>query len=170
MRTSKKALACVSSLAVLAVPTKVVQAMPTINCPQNISFGVFLPICNGNITVNATSGSSTANNGCHSLVAGAIRPGQCNIVTTLATATMNARITFSTTQVQFSNTAGGGLITLDNYRLQTAGGSQLNTFTYNNTLLNPTHTFKVGGRLRFDNAETLGVYNSSVNIIVTSVP
>lgn len=170
MLTSKQALACVSSLAVLAIPTRMATAMPTINCTQNISFGVILPVCTGSITAQATSGNGTLNNGCHSLVAGAIQPGICSVVTTLATATMNARITFTTPQVQFSNTAGGGLITLDNYRLQTAGGSQLNTFTYNNTLLNPTHSFKVGGRLRFNNAETLGVYNSSVNIIVTSVP
>jgi hypothetical protein len=170
MITKKQALACVSSLAVLAVPSKILRAAPTINCTQNISFGVFLPLCNGSITVRGTSASGTTNNGCHSLVAGAIRPGVCNVVTTLVTATSNARITFTTPQVQFSNTTGAGLITLDNYRLQTTGGSQLNTFTYNSTLLNPTHTFKVGGRLRFDNGETLGVYNSNVTLCVTLVP
>ena len=170
MKSSWPIVACVSSMAVLAVPSKITRAAPTVNCTQGISFGVFLPQCNGTITVRATAASGTVNNGCHSLVAGVIRAGVCNVVTTLATATMNARITFTTPQVQFSNTTGAGLITLDNYRLQTTGGSQLNTFTYNSTLLNPTHTFKVGGRLRFDNAETLGTYNSNVSICVTSVP
>lgn len=170
MISSWRTFACVSSLAVLAMPAKIVSAAPTVNCTQNISFGVFLPICNGSITALATPASGTVNNGCHSLIGGVIRPGVCNVVTTLATATMNARITFTTPQVQFSNTMGAGLITLDNYRLETGGGSALNTFTYNSTLLNPTHTFRVGGRLRFDNAETLGTYSSNVSICVTSVP
>lgn len=170
MFTSKQVLACISSIAVLAIPSKIVRAAPTISCTQGISFGIFLPLCNGSITVKATAASGTTNNGCHSQVGGVIRPGICNVVTTLATATSNAQITFTTPQVMFSNTTGMGLITLDNYRLQTAGGSQLNTFTYNSTLLNPTHTFKVGGRLRFNNAETLGVYNSNVTICVTLVP
>ena len=170
MVTSRQALACVSSIAVLAIPSKIVRAAMTVNCTQGISYGVILPLCAGSITVRATAASGTVNNGCHSLVAGVIRPGICHVGTTLGTATMNARLTFTTPQVQFSNTTGGGLITLDNYRLQTAGGSQLNTVTYNSTLINPTHTFKVGGRLRFDNAETLGIYNSSVNIIVTAIP
>jgi len=152
------------------VPSKIVSAAPTISCTQNISFGVILPSCDGNITVRGTPASMTVNNGCHSLVAGAIRPAICNVMTTLGTAVSDARITFSTPQVQFSNTTGAGLITLDNYRLQTAGGSQLNTVTYNSTLLNPTHSFRVGGRLRFNDAETLGVYNSNVNIIVTAIP
>ena len=169
--TSKKIFACVSAIAVMAVPSKIVHAAITINCTQSISFGTILPLCNGNITVQATVASNTANNGCHSLVAGAIRAGVCNVVTTaLPTATENARITFTAPQVQFSNTLGGGLITLDNYRLQTGGGSQLNSFTYNATLLNPTHSFKVGGRLRFDNAETLGNYNSNASIVVTGIP
>lgn len=171
MLNSRQALACVSSIAVLAIPSKIASAAITINCTQGISFGVFLPLCSGTITVRATAASNTINNGCHSQVGGVIRPGICNVITTAApTATMDARITFSTPQVQFSNTMGAGLITLDNYRLQTAGGDQLNTVTYNSTLLNPTHTFKVGGRLRFDSAETLGVYNSSVDIIVTAIP
>lgn len=170
MLPSWRTVVCVSSLAVLAVPAKIVKAAPTVNCTQGISFGTFLPVCTGNITVRATPASGTANNGCNSNIGGVIRAGICNVITTLATATMNARITFTTPQVQFSNTTAAGLITLDNYRLETAGGSQLNTFTYNSTLLNPTHTFKVGGRLRFDNAETLGSYNSNVSICVTSVP
>ena len=168
---SWRSVAYISALSVLAVPSKIVSAAITINCTQGISFGVFLPSCNGSITVRATAASGTTNNGCHSLVGGVIRPGICNVVTTaMATATMNARITFTTPMVQFSNTTGAGLITLDNYRLETAGGDVLNTFTYNSTLLNPTHSFKVGGRLRFDNAETLGIYNSSVNIVVTAIP
>lgn len=162
-------LVCVSAMAVLALPVRV-HAAPTINCTQGISFGIFLPICNGTITAQADAASGTNNNGCHSLVGGVIRPGICNVVTTLGTATMNARISFTTTQVQFSNTTGAGLITVDNYRVQTTGGSQVGTHTYSNTLLNPTHTFKVGGRLRFDNAETLGIYNSNFGICVTSVP
>ncbi|MCI5060572.1 MAG: DUF4402 domain-containing protein [Alphaproteobacteria bacterium] len=160
----------VSAIAVLAVPARISLAAPTINCTQGINFGVILPSCNGSITARATSASGTNNNGCHSLVSGVIRPGICNAVTTLATATMNARITFTTPQVQFSNTTGAGLITLDNYRIQTGGGSATNTHTFNSALLNPTHTFKVGGRLRFDNAETRGTYNSNVGICVTSVP
>ena len=110
------------------------------------------------------------NNGCHSQIGGVIRPAICNIQTTLGTATMDARITFTTPNVQFSNTTAAGLITLDNYLIQTAGGSVLNTHTFNSSLLNPTHTFRVGGRLRFDNAETKGLYNSNVNIVVTAIP
>ena len=166
-----KTLVCVSSLAALAIPARVAHATITINCTQGISFGTILPNCTGNMTVRGTSASGTLNNGCHSLVGGVIRPAICNIVTTvLPTATSNARITFSTVSVQFSNTMGGGQVTLDNYRLETGAGSVLNTHTYASTLLNPTHTFKVGGRLRFDNAETNGTYNSSVNIIVTAIP
>lgn len=165
-----KTMVCVSALAFLSAPLRIAKAAPTISCSQGISFGIFLPSCNGSITVRATPGSGTMNNGCHSQVGGVVRPAMCNIQTTLGTATMDARITFTTIQVPFSNTLGAGLITLDNYRLQTAGGSQLNTFTYNAALLNPTHNFRVGGRLRFDNAETLGTYNGSVNIIVTAIP
>lgn len=164
-------LVCVSALALLSVPLKQAHAILTIACSQNISFGTILPSCTGNVTVRATAASGTINNGCHTLVSGAIRPGTCIVSTTaLPLAVSDARITFTTTQVQFSNTAGGGQVTLDNYRLQTGAGSQLNSFTYNRTLVNPTHTFKVGGRLRFDNAEPNGNYSSNVNIIVTAIP
>ena len=113
----------------------------------------------------------TVNNGCHSLVGGVIRPGVCNVVTTaLATATSNARVSFTGASVAFSNTAGGGLVTIDNYRLETGGGSVLGSFTYNSTLLNPTHSFRVGGRLRFDNGETNGTYNTNFNVCVTAIP
>lgn len=155
----------------MAVPIRQAYAVLTITCPQNISFGTILPACTGNITVRATAGDGTINNGCHTLVAGAIQAGTCIASTTaLPVAASNARITFTTTQVQFSNTGGAGQVTLDNYRLQTAGGSQLNSFTYNSTIVNPTHTFKVGGRLRFNNAEPNGNYSNSVNIIITAVP
>lgn len=165
-----RTLVCVSSLASLAAPANVANAAITINCTQGISFGTILPNCTGNITVRATPASGTANNGCHSLIGGVIRPAICHISTTLATATMNARITFTTALLQFDNATSAGTITLDNYRLQTGAGSQLNTHTYASTLINPTHTFKVGGRLRFNNAEPNGTYSSSVDIIVTSVP
>ena len=170
MTSNWRTLACISSLAVLSAPPKIVHAAPTINCTQGISYGVFLPSCNGEITVRATAASGTINNGCHSQIAGVVRAGMCNAVTTLATATMDARITFTTPQVQFNNTTGAGLITLDNYRIQTAGGSQLNTHTFAATLLNPTHSFRIGGRLRFDATEMLGSYNNNVGICVTSIP
>ena len=166
-----KTIVTVSALAALAIPAKRANAVMTINCTQGVNFGTFLPLCNGTITSRATAASGTINNGCHSLIAGVIRPGICIAQTTaLPTAVSDARITFTTSQVQFSNTGGAGLITLDNYRIQTGGGSQLNTHTFTSALLNPTHTFKVGGRLRFDNAETLGIYNSSVVITVTAIP
>lgn len=171
MIPSWQKLACISSIAILAVPSKIVSAAMTVNCTQGISYGIFLPQCNGSITVQATAASGTINNGCHSQVGGVMRAGICNVVTTaLPTATMDARITFTTPNVTFSNTMGAGLITVDNYRLQTGGGSALNTFTYNSTLLNPTHTFKIGGRLRFNNGETLGVYNTNLNLCVTAIP
>ena len=83
---------------------------------------------------------------------------------------MDARITFTTAMVQFSNTLGAGDVTIDNYRIQTGGGSAINTFTFNAASLDPTHTFKVGGRLRFSNAETKGTYNTNLTITVTSIP
>ncbi|MEM6811808.1 MAG: DUF4402 domain-containing protein [Pseudomonadota bacterium] len=170
MNVNVRSLVAVSSLAFFAMPIGYANAQVTITCTQNISFGTILPNCTGSITVRATPADGTTNNGCHTLIGGVIRPAICNIITTMVTATMNARITFSTALVQFNNTTAGGQVTLDNYRLQTAGGSQLNTFTYNNTLLNPTHTIKVGGRLRFDAGEANGSYNGGVDIIVTSVP
>jgi hypothetical protein len=160
----------VSALAVLALHPTIVTAAPNISCTQNISFGAFLPNCTGSITVRGTAASGTMNNGCHSVISGAIRPAICNIATTLATATMDARVTFTAPNIQFSNTTGAGLITLDNYRIQTAGGSVINTHTFTNTLLNPSHSFRVGGRLRFDNAETKGTYNGGIDIVVTSIP
>lgn len=164
-------MVCVSALAVLSMPVRIANAAITINCTQAINFGAFLPLCNGTITVRGTSASGTINNGCHSQVAGVIRPGICNVVTTAnATATSNARITFTTPNVAFSNANGSGLITLDNYRLETANGSVLNTHTYASTLLNPTHSFKIGGRLRFNNPEPRGTYNSNVGVVVTAVP
>ena len=169
-KSSWDTIVYVSAIAVLAMPVKIVSAAMTVNCTQGISFGTFLPTCNGTITSKATAASGTNNNGCHSLVAGVIRPGVCNVVTTLGTATMNGRITFTTPNVMFSNTMGGGLVTIDNYRIQTAAGSVLNTHTFTSALINPTHTFKVGGRLRFNNAETLGIYNSNFGICVTAVP
>jgi len=156
---SLETMVCVSAMAVLALPMRPAIAAPTITCTQNISFGVFLPNCNGNITVRGTAGNGTVNNGCHSQIGGVIRPALCNIQTTLVTATMNARVTFTAPNVQFSNTTGAGLITLDNYLIETGGGSVMNTHTFTATLLNPTHNFRVGGRLSFDNAETRGVYN-----------
>lgn len=165
-------MVCVSALAILATSAKPVKAAITINCTQGISFGTILPLCNGRITVRATSGSATANNGCHSLVGGVIRPGICNVVTTaMATATSDARVTFTAApNTMFSNTTGAGLVTLESFRLETAGGSALNAFTYNSTLLNPTHTFKVGGRLRFDLGETVGTYNTNLSVCVTAIP
>jgi len=171
MKSSLQTLVCVSSMALLAAHPKVAHAIITINCTQNISFGVILPNCNGSITVQATPGSGTVNNGCHSLVGGVIRPGICNVVTTaMATATSNARVTFTVGSVAFSNTTGGGLITIDNYRLETGAGSVVGSFTYNSTLLNPTHSFRVGGRLQFDNGETNGTYNTNLNVCVTAIP
>lgn len=170
MVSSWQTIVCISSIAVLAVPSKIVSAAPTVNCTQGISYGIFLPLCDGSITVKATAASGTTNNGCHSQIGGAVNVGICNIATTLATATMDARVTFTAALATFSNTGGGGLITIDNYRLQTAGGSQVNTATYNAALLNPSHSFKVGGRLRFNNAETLGIYNGTTVICVTSIP
>jgi hypothetical protein len=167
---SLKKLIYVSAIAVLALPPSIVQAAPTITCTQDISFGVFLPSCTGSITVKGTPGSGTMNNGCHSALGGVIQPAMCNIQTTLATATMDARVTFTAPDVQFSNSTGAGLVTLDNFRIQTAGGSVMNTHTFTNTLLNPSHPFRVGGRLRFDNAETRGTYNSGIDIVVTSIP
>ena len=167
---SLEKIICVSAIAAFALPVQTVIAAPTIICTQNISFGIFLPNCNGSITVRGTPGSATMNNGCHSAMGGAIRPAICNIQTTLATATMDARVTFTAPNVQFSNTTGAGLMTLDNFRIQTAGGSVSNTHTFNNSLLNPSHDFRVGGRLRFDNAETKGAYNSGIDIVVTSIP
>ena len=169
VRPSRTTMVYVSALALLA-PIKMVSAAPTISCTRNISFGRFLPLCNGNITVRASSGSGTANNGCHSLIAGAIRPAVCNIQTTLGTATQDARITFTTNQLAFSNNTGAGLVTLDNFVIETAGGSQAGSHTFTAALLNPTHTFNVGGRLRFDLAEPSGTYSSTLNVVVTSIP
>lgn len=170
-KPSIKTMVAVSAIAVIAMPMKIAHAIITINCTQNIGFGTILPNCTGSITVRATAASGTANNGCHTFIGGVIRAGVCNIVETAGgTATMNGRITFTTPAFQFSNTAAAGQVTLDNYRLQTGAGSAVNTFTYNSTLINPTHTFKIGGRLRFDNAETAGTYNSAINVVVTAIP
>lgn len=171
-RRSLQKMVCVSAIALLATSAKTAKAAITINCTQGVDFGVILPLCSGRITVRATSGSGTANDGCHSLVAGVIRPGICNVVTTaMATATSNARVTFTAApNTMFSNTTGAGLVTFESFRLQTGGGSALNVFTYNSTLLNPTHTFKIGGRLRFDLGETVGTYNTNLTLCVTAIP
>lgn len=160
----------ISLLAFMTAPFRASLAAPTINCTQGFDFGAFLPLCNGQITVKATAGNGTVNNGCHSLVSGAIQPAICNIQTTLGVATKDARITFTTASHSFDNTGGMGDITIDNLAIQTAGGSQLNSHTFAASLLNPTHTFKVGGRLSFSNNEPKGKYQSSINIVVTSIP
>jgi hypothetical protein len=157
--TKQTIMVCVSAIAVIAAPMRQLQAAPTINCTRPISFGTFLPVCNGSITVRATAGSATVNNGCHSFVAGGVQPAICSVQTTLATALQDARITFTAPQLQF-----------DNYLIQTAGGSQANTHTFSAALLNPTHSFKVGGRLRFSLGEPKGSYSNTINIVVTSVP
>lgn len=170
-RSKHSIVVTVSAFAVLSAPIYVARAAPTINCTRNISFGAFLPLCNGSITVKGTAGSGTMNSGCHSQVGGVIQPAICAVSTTAnPTATQNARITFTAANHQFSNTMGGGQITIDNYLIQTAGGSQLNTHTFSGTLLNPTHTFRVGGRLRFNATEPRGSYSSNFNIVVTAVP
>ena len=170
-RHSWETMVCVSAIAVLSIPSRAAIAAPTVNCTQNIDFGTFLPSCTGNITIKGTVGNGTMNNGCHSQISGVIHPAVCNIQTTLATATMNARITFVTASLAFGNGTAGDLITLDNYRIETAGGSAINTHTFNASLLNPTHTFRVGGRLRFGAGEARGSYsNGGPSICVTSVP
>jgi len=166
----KAIMVCVSAIAVIAVPMMRAQAAPIINCTRPISFGTFLPLCNGSITVRATAASNTVNNGCHSFLAGGIQPAMCNVQTTLGTATQDVRITFTAPQLQFDNASNAGQVTLDNYAIQTAGGSQLNTHTFSAALLNPTHTFKVGGRLRFSNGEPKGSYASTINVVVTAIP
>jgi hypothetical protein len=168
--TKQTIMVCVSAIAVIAAPMRQLQAAPTINCTRPISFGTFLPVCNGSITVRATAGSATVNNGCHSFVAGGVQPAICSVQTTLATALQDARITFTAPQLQFDNNTGAGQVTLDNYLIQTAGGSQANTHTFSAALLNPTHSFKVGGRLRFSLGEPKGSYSNTINIVVTSVP
>ncbi len=167
--TQKPLLICVSALAVIAAPLRLAAA-PTITCTRPIGFGRILPLCNATITVRAASGGGTVNNGCHSQVSGVIQPAVCVVQTSLGVATQDARITFAATQTQFDNTHGAGLVTLDNYLIQTAGGSQPNSHTFNAGLLNPTHTFNVGGRLRFGAGEAAGSYNTTFNIIVTSIP
>jgi hypothetical protein len=161
---------CVSAIAVFAVPYRMAMAAPTITCSRGISFGRLLPGCDGSITVRATAGSATVNNGCHSLISGAIRPAICTVRTTIAMATQDVRVTFTGAQLQFNNSVGVGGVTLDNYTIQTVGGSQLNSHTFNAAVLNPAHTFNVGGRLRFSAGEPVGSYNSSLNIVVTSIP
>ena len=170
MSTTQKAiLVCVSALAVIAAPLRA-RAAPTISCTRPMSFGTFLPQCNGTITVRASVGSGTANNGCHSQLGGVVQPAICVIQTTIGTATQDARITFTTTERKFANTQGGGEVTLDGYLIQTAGGSQAGTHTFNAALLDPGHTFNVGGRLRFGSGELAGSYDTTFNIVVTSIP
>ncbi len=161
---------CVSVCAVMAVTQNVVLAAPTISCSRDISFGRILPNCNGNITVKATASSGTVNNGCHTLIAGAIQPAICTVATTLATAAQNVRVTFSRASVTFSNSVGAGRVTYDQYLIQTASGSQANTHTFAAALVNPSHVFKVGGRLRFSNPEPAGTYDGTLQIIITSIP
>jgi hypothetical protein len=160
----------VSALALFSSPMRSAVAAATIACTRGIDFGRIVPSCAGSITVRATSASNTINNGCHSLVGGAIQPGICSIQTTVGpTATMDALVNFSVGSVTFNN-GFSGTVTLDNFRIQTAGGDVLNSFTFPSALLNPTHIFKVGGRLRFGAAEPVGSYNSNFNIVVTSIP
>ena len=167
--SSKALTVCVSAFAVLSFPHQTVLAAPTINCTQGVSYGRIIPNCTGNITVRATSGSGTVNNGCHTLVSGVIRPGLCTIQTTLGTATMDARITFTRGSLQFNNGASG-LVTYDQYLIQTPSGSKLNTHTFNAALLNPSHNFKIGGRMRFGSNEPSGTYSSNIQVVVTSIP
>ena len=159
----------ISALAIISLPITTARAVVTINCARGINFGRILPQCNGKIVVHATTGSNTTNDGCHSLVGGAIQNAICTAQTTiLPTATQDVRVTFS--GAPFSNTAGQGQVTLDNYRLRAGAGSVQNTHTFNASLLNPTHSFRVGGRLRFNAAEPVGSYSSTFNITVTSIP
>jgi hypothetical protein len=168
---NKKVTVLVSALALAAAPFVPANATMTISCTRGISFGRIVPSCAGTITVRGTASSVTINNGCHSLVGGAIRPGICTIRTTAQpTATENARITFLTAALAFSNGASG-TVTLDNYRIQLAsGGSTTNTHTFNSGLLDPAHSFRVGGRMRFGAAEPVGSYSSSLSIVVTAIP
>lgn len=169
MSSRNKIMVYVSAIAVLAAPLRVSLAAPTISCSRGISFGRFIPQCNGTITVNGTVNNVTANNGCHSAVIGAPQAGICTAHTTIGTAVQDVRITITAPQLQFNN-GGGGQVTLDNYRIQTAGGSAINTATFNAALLNPDHTFRVGGRLRFKGTEPSGSYSGALNIVVTSIP
>lgn len=82
---------------------------------------------------------------------------------------MDARITFTRANLQFNNGVSGQ-VTYDQYLIQTAGGSAANTHTFNAGLLNPSHSFKVGGRMRFDSNEPSGTYSSNIQIVVTSIP
>ncbi len=165
----KKIMVYVSAIAVIAAPRFTAMAAPTVNCTRNISFGRIIPLCNGSITVRGTSASNTINNGCHSLVVGAIQPAICSVQTTLGVATQDVRVTFTSPQRQFAG-SGGGQVTLDNYRIQTASGSAVNSYTFSAALLDPKHTFKVGGRLRFGSNEASGSYSSNISIVVTSIP
>lgn len=171
MRVASKALMiCVSTAAVMSVVRPTALAAPTIGCSRNLSYGRLIFSCDGNVTVRATAGSATLGNGCHSLVSGAIQPAICTIQTTLGVATQNARVTFSQGNLIFNNTGGGGQVTYDQYRIQTAGGSQLNSYTFDASDLNPSHSFRVGGRLRFNSNEPSGTYNGYIQITVTSIP
>ena len=168
--TKQVLMVCVSVGAVLASPKPIALAAPTISCSRNISFGRIIPNCTGSVTVRATAGSGTINSGCHSLISGAIQPAICTAQTTIGVATQDVRVTFTRGNLPFSNTGGFGQVTYDQFLIQTAGGSQLNTHTFSAALLNPSHVFRVGGRLRFNDNEPSGTYNGSIQVVVVSIP
>ena len=166
----RKVTVLVSAVAFLSMPARAAMAAPTISCTRNITFGRIIPLCNGTITVRGTAASNTANNGCHSQVMASPMPAICTIGTTLATAASDVRITFASPAVTMDNQVGAGQVTLDNYLIQTAGGSQLNAYTFNASSINPNHVFRVGGRLRFGLGEPSGSYSTSFQVIVTAIP
>lgn len=170
MISGSKALVYVSAFAVFACPVRPLVAAPTISCTRGISFGTFLPVCNGEIIVRGSAASGTVNNGCHSQISGPILPARCQIQTTIGIATQDIRVTFPTASVQFANGGGGGQVTLDSYLIETAGGSAAGSYTFAASIVNPTHSFNVGGRLRFNANEPSGSYSSSMNVVITSIP
>lgn len=169
-KIKSKATVLVSTVAVLSMSARAAMAAPTISCTRNISFGRIIPLCNGTITVRGTAASNTVNNGCHSQVMAAPMPAICTISTTQATAVSDVRVTFSSPAVTMDNQVGAGQVTLDNYLIQTAVGSQANTYTFTAGDVDPTHVFRVGGRLRFGLSEPSGSYSTTFQVVVTAIP
>ncbi|MAI62909.1 MAG: hypothetical protein CBB87_10595 [Micavibrio sp. TMED27] len=161
---------CISAITLILSPFRMAHASPTISCARLMNFGQLLALCSASITVRATSGSVTNNNGCVDVMGGTVQPGICTIGTTQPTSAVDVRITFNRVNRTIQNTGGQGQITIDQFHLQTQAGSKAASATYPAARIDPTHQFKVGMRLQFGTNDAHGRYRSNVGVVLTTIP
>lgn len=166
-----KTLVTLSVLTVFGISTGNTHVLgaPVINCSQGFDFGVFVANCNSSITIQADVGGTVVSDSCFLPLSGTVQGPACTINTAPGPATRSVRVTVSVASLGLTN-GGTGAMTLDNFMIQTASGSQAAPVTFGPTALNDTITANIGGRLNFSTQQPSGSYDNSITINVNSIP